>query len=572
MKATQKRPVIYQLFPRVFANINSNLTPNGRIESNGSGKLCNINKKILDSLADMGITHIWYTGVIEHAHDTDYTRYGIERQNPRIVKGRAGSPYAITDYYDIDPDLAVDVPNRMKEFEDLVERTRQAGLATIIDFVPNHLARQYKSDNAPRGVKDFGTDDNNDMFFSPSNNFYYITRQKFAPRDIDLGQGEEQYNEFPAKATGNDCFTAFPGKYDWYETVKLNYGVDPANGSKHFNPTPDTWKKMLDIMLFWAAKGVAGFRCDMAHMVPVEFWDWAITSVKRQYPDTIFIAELYDVGIYRQYLFDAHFDYLYDKVNLYDTLRGINCNDISAAQLTSCWQTVDGIGGRMLNFLENHDEQRFASEFFVGRALSVIPSLVAVCTISTGAVMIYNGQELGEKGMDAEGYSGKDGRTTIFDYWSMDTVRRWLGRGFAPDNENLTPDEVKLRNIYSEILNLVNKNDVIREGKFFDLMYVNYGNPHLNPHRCYCYLRATDNAAALILLNFDSTKVNCRINVPQHAFDILGIPPGDYETEDLLTHEKQSLALNPNEPAEVACMPLGAKILYFKFGSERVKK
>lgn len=557
------RPVIYQLFPRLFANVNANLVPNGRLQANGSGKLNDINADVLNAISGMGITHIWYTGIIEHAHDADYTRYGIERHNHHIIKGRAGSPYAITDYYDIDPDLSVDVPRRMNEFEQLIERTAAAGMKTIIDFVPNHVARQYHSDNAPDGVDDLGSGDNTEMFFTPTNNFYYITRQQFSPIGIDLGDGDDAYTEFPARATGNDCFTAFPGVNDWYETVKLNYGVDPWNNSRHFDPIPNTWHKMLNILLFWANKGVGGFRCDMAHMVPVEFWKWAIAKVKKDYPDIIFIAELYDVAIYRDYLYGGGFDYLYDKVNMYDTLRGIECNNFSAAQLTSCWQTVEGISDRMLNFIENHDEQRFASSFFAGDAHKAIPHLVAAATISRGAVMIYNGQELGEKGMDAEGFSGLDGRTTIFDYWSMETVRRWLGDNFTPSEDNLTPDEKKIRQQYAKILHLVNGERAIREGAFFDLMYVNYDSPGLDPHRQFAYLRYCEEEYVLIVLNFDNVEYNADIKIPHHAFQLSGLPEGDMRCRDLLTGKTVILSLHPDRCVQLSVKPHGATILKF---------
>ncbi|MDE6279381.1 MAG: alpha-amylase, partial [Paramuribaculum sp.] len=351
-----QKPIIYQLLPRLFSNDCENPVVNGTIEQNGSGKLNHITEDVIKSIAELGVNTIWYTGVIEHAQATDYSEYGILPDNPYIVKGKAGSPYAIKDYYDIDPDIAEDVPNRMKEFEALVERTHRCGLKVAIDFVPNHLARQYHSDAAPDGVVDFGVNDDREMFFSPSNNFYYITRQQFAPQ-FDCGSGSEAYIEFPAKASGNDCFTAFPGRNDWYETVKLNYGVDYGNGSHHFDPIPPTWIMMRDILLFWASKKIDYLRCDMVHMVPLEFWHWAIAQVKEQYPELKFIAEIYEPALYRPYINYGGFDYLYDKVGLYDTLRAIQTSDTSAATITNCWQTVEGISDKMLHFLENHDEQ-----------------------------------------------------------------------------------------------------------------------------------------------------------------------------------------------------------------------
>lgn len=560
---TTERPVIYQLLPRLYTNYCENPVANGPIYRNGSGKLNDITPAVLDHIKSLGTTHVWYTGVIEHAHDADYTRFGIARNNPHVIKGKAGSPYAITDYYDIDPDLAEDVPARMREFEKLVERTHRAGMKVIIDFVPNHVAREYHSDAAPAGVRDLGADDNTDMFFCPSNNFYYIPRQKFAPQGVNLGEGDDAYIEFPARATGNDCFSAFPTVNDWYETVKLNYGVDPGNGTRHFDPIPDTWHKMLDILMFWASKNIDGLRCDMVHMVPVEFWHWAIEKVKAKYPQLIFIAEIYDVALYRPYIFYGGFDYLYDKVTLYDTLRGIQCGNLSAAQLTSCWQTVEGISGHMLNFLENHDEQRYASVQYAGAADTVLPSLVVSSTINTGAMMIYMGQEIGEPGADAEGFSGHDGRTTIFDYWSLDTLRRDLDHG-ACSGDKLTHAEKQLRQEYATVLKIINGDAAANHGAFFDLMYVNYHNPQFNPHRRYAYMRATADETLLIVVNFGGSDAEDNaVIIPQHAFDCLGTPQRTYMATDLVSGVRRKINLVADSPI---CVPLkahGASVLRF---------
>lgn len=554
------KPIIYQLFPRLYTNTCTSCVPNGTIEQNGVGKMNKITDKVLKSIQELGVTHIWYTGVIEHATKTDYSAYGITPDNPHVVKGNAGSPYAIKDYYDIDPDIAEDVPNRMKEFEELVKRTHNNGMKVVIDFVPNHVARQYHSDVKPAGIEDLGVGDNPNMMFAPNNNFYYITRQVFHPQ-FDLGNGKDAYFEFPAKATGNDCFSAFPSQNDWYETVKLNYGVDYGNGSRHFDPIPDTWFKMVNILRFWASKGIDAFRCDMVFMVPVEFWGWAIPLVKEKYPDIKFIAEIYDVGIYRDYIYNGKFDYLYDKVSLYDTLRGVQCCNISAACITNCWQTVEGINDHMLNFLENHDEQRFASEQYAGDATKVIPSLVVSSTISRAPMMIYQGQELGEKGADAEGFSGHDGRTTIFDYWSIPTVNRWYNNGKC-NTKLLTQEEVELRNLYKHILTLCNKEKAISEGSLFDLMYVNYGN--LNPHRHYVYLRHHEDETLLIAVNFGNETADINVNIPSHAFDLLKIDQGTYNGKELLKGAKEKFTLCVNNPVHVTIEPYNAVIWKFK--------
>lgn len=553
----KNKPVIYQMLPRLFGNTNEHCIPNGNISENGCGKMNDITPVVLDSLKALGVTHMWYTGVIEHGHATDYSRFGIIPDNPQVIKGKAGSPYAISDYYDIDPDIAVDVPNRMKEFENLVKRTHAAGMKVLIDFVPNHVARRYHSDVAPKGIEDFGQGDDVTKFFSPRNNFYYITRQQFEPQFPIDG-----YVEFPAKASGNDCFTAFPSRNDWYETVKLNYGVDYGNGTCHFDPVPPTWMKMLHILRYWASKGIDGFRCDMVFMVPVDFWEWAIPQVKASYPEILFIAEIYNVDSYREFLSRAGFDYLYDKVNLYDTLRAVQCYHVSAAKLTDCWQRIDGIQDRMLNFLENHDEQRFASGQYAADANKVLPSLVVSATMSNSPFMIYFGQELGEPAADAEGFSGLDGRTTIFDYWSVPTVRRWLNSGKADGGKSFT-SEKNLRAIYSRVLNLLNSEVPLYDGEFFDLMYVNFNNPHFSPHHNYAYLRRKDDEVILIAVNFSDEARSLQINIPDLAINMYGIRPGIRDAVELISGRKDKVAVSAEHPFSTHIAPWGAVMWKF---------
>ena len=550
----KKKAIIYQLMPRWFTNCNEKCVSNGSIRQNGCGKFNEIDESKLRSIKSLGATHVWYTGIIEHATATDYSRQGITPCNAHVVKGKAGSPYAIRDYYDVCPDFAVKVKNRMAEFEALVERTHRVGLKVIIDFVPNHVAREYESDAKPIGVQDLGENDNPMMFFDPKNNFYYITGQEFAPVGVDLGSGENAYREYPARATGNDCYSASPSRDDWYETVKLNYGVDPWNGSTHFDPVPPTWEKMLDILKFWTAKGVDGFRCDMAHMVPVAFWHWAIKQIKAINPDIVFIAEIYDVGLYRSYIHEGGFDYLYDKVTLYDTLRGIMCDGWPASDLTRCWQTVEGIGDHMLNFLENHDEQRIASKQFCGEPFKALPALVVSATMSKCPFMVYAGQELGEPAADAEGYSGLDGRTTIFDYWSVPTLRRWhQGKPTAPERQ--------LRTMYRKILNLCNSEKILAEGEFFDLMYVNQDT--LDTRRQYAYLRHCDGAMALVVANFGDEATNTGVLIPGHALDCARMESGEYNITELLSGDTTTGTLAGDSVIPVQVPAHSARIYRF---------
>ncbi len=496
---------IYQVFTRLFGNDKADCVPSGTKQQNGCGTMQAFTAKALEQIRSLGCTHIWFTGVIEHASKTDYSAYGIAVDNPDVVKGEAGSPYAIRDYYDIDPDLAKDPTKRIREFELLVERTHKAGLKVIIDFVPNHVARQYHSDAKPEGVRDLGEDDDTSLSYSPDNNFYYLPGE---PLHLDNILPRSTYREVPAKATGNDRFTAWPDKNDWYETVKLNYG-------------PSTYHKMLHILLYWAAKGIDGFRCDMAEMVPVEFWEWAVPQVKAAYPDIIFIAEVYNPSLYRDYIHRGHFDYLYDKVGLYDTLLNV-CRGQSTQSITDCWQAVDDIRSHMLNFLENHDEPRLASRFLLRDAETAIPALLT-SSLMPSPFMLYFGQELGERGMDAEGFSGLDGRTTIFDYWSVPTIRRWRNKGRF-DGQLLTAEETALRSTYQRILRLREEQEWARGG-FYDLMYV---NPHL--HRCYAFLRYSPIAQdgqerpfALVIANFSETEETITLNLPYHLFELTGL-------------------------------------------------
>ena len=540
----KEKIIIYQVLPRLFGNVKSANIANGSKEENGVGKLSAFSSDVLQAIKKMGFTHIWYTGLLEHATQTDYSDYGIRNDHPAIVKGKAGSPYAIKDYYDIDPDLADNVPERMKELEALIERTHQAGLKMLIDFVPNHVARQYFSDAKPEGVVDLGENDNRTVFFDRNNNFYYFPDDAFSP-DFELchsaldaespetkkglrvkpamtvGFGDSYY-EFPAKATGNDCFSPHPGRNDWYETVKLNYGIDYRNGCCHpaldaESPVPKTWLQMYDILRFWASKQIDGFRCDMAEMVPVEFWAWLIPLLKQEFPDVLFIAEVYNPSQYRNYLWKGKFDYLYNKVGLYDTLRAITCGYQPAWAITGCWQAVDDIHTQMLNFLENHDEQRIASDFFAGDAWKAIPALVVSATLYQNPLMIYAGQELGERGMDAEGFSGLDGRTTIFDYWSVESLRNWYNHGKI-NTETLTANQKRLRDFYVRILTLCNASPAIREGKFFDLMYVNPSSADFNPDKQFAFMRYAANELLLIAVNFDDKEVDIRIFIPEQAF------------------------------------------------------
>lgn len=541
--------LIYQVFTRLYGNRNTTRKEWGTVAENGTGKFADFDAKTLKHIKQMGISHIWYTGVIRHATQTDFSKNGIPQQHPAVVKGKAGSPYAICDYYDVDPDLAKKVDKRMDEFDALVKRTHKAGLKMIIDFVPNHVARQYESIAKPEGVVDLGAADNQNDGFNPQNNFYYCPGCKLEA-DFDL-QG---YTEEPAKSTGNDHFDNHPGQNDWYETVKLNYGIDYWTRQGHFDPIPDTWNKMTDILRFWASKGIDGFRCDMAEMVPAAFWAWATSKIKAEFPGIIFIGEVYNPAEYRNYI-NSGFDYLYDKVGMYDTMRAVTCGYASATSITGAWQTVDDIKDHMLYFLENHDEQRIGSDFFAGNACKGVPAMVASILMKSSPFMLYAAEEYGEKGMDKEGFSGKDGRTTIFDYWSIDTLCRAA-------KDELTDEERYLYVMHEKTMQIARTEKAI-DGEFYDLMYVNPMSENFNNDKQYAFLRKKDKDVLLVVVNFADEDVDIKVNIADHAFDWLGIKEKAAEMTDLLTGYSMDADIRKGSPIAISIPERGARV--FKF-------
>lgn len=545
MASTSHKLTIYQLLPRLFGNTNTTNKFYGSIEENGCGKFNDITPLALTQIKNMGFTHVWYTGIIEHATMTDYSANGIKPDDPDVVKGRAGSPYAVKDYYDVDPDLAVNVPSRMAEFEALVTRTHEEGLKVIIDFVPNHVARTYNSDVKPDGVRDFGADDDVTQAFSPKNDFYYIPGAPFTvPHGYDPGGSEftsplkdGKFDENPAKGTGDDVFTASPSINNWFETIKLNYGVDFRGGyHMHFDPTPPVWNKMLEILSYWADKGIDGFRCDMVEYVPSEFWAWIIPQMKQRYPGLIFIGEAYQTHQYRNYLFNGQFDYLYDKVGLYDAIKRLTRNEWGAStwQINAVWNhDSKGFDERMLRFMENHDEQRIASHDFAGDAWLAVPGMIVTATLNTGPVMLYFGQEVGEPATQANGFSGADGRTTIFDYWGVTEHQKWVNNGVY-DGGGLSDSQRNLYNFYSRLLNICTQYPAIYEGKFYELMMANERNEGFNDH-VYLYLRYTKTQRILVAVNFNRHEQFMHITIPYDVLGELGLM-GEVSFTDLLSN------------------------------------
>ncbi|NVM62409.1 glycosidase [Mucilaginibacter sp. SG538B] len=570
-QTTNHKLIIYQLLPRLFGNTNTLNKTNGSIEENGVGKLNDINDKALQEIKKMGFTYVWYTGVIEHATMTDYSQYGIKADDPDIVKGRAGSPYAIKDYYDIDPDLAVDVKNRIGEYEALIKRSHNNGLKVLMDLVPNHVARTYGSDVKPAGVRDFGQDDDKSKAFSPTNDFYYMPGQPFVvPSGYNPG-GDEfksplkdgKFDENPAKATGNDVFSAAPSINDWFETMKLNYGVDYMDHRRgHFDPIPPLWNKVYDILHYWSEKGVDGFRCDMVEMVPIEFWGWVIPKLKAEHPGLVFIGEAYDKGKYNDYIYKGKFDYLYDKVGLYDAIKRLTRDEHNSStwEINAVWNhDSKGIDEHMLRFMENHDEQRIASNDFAGNPWLAVPGMIVTATLNTGPVMVYFGQEVGEPAIGNEGFSGNDGRTSIFDYWGVPEYQKWVNN-HEYDGAQLSADQQKLRGFYHNLLNAVRNSEALKSGAFYELMIANEHQPGFDT-RLYIYARYTNNQRILVITNFNRSERKLTVKLPEDLLTKLN-QSGHKQFTDLLSGAKFNTD-DIRNGVEVSLPAMGGLLLEF---------
>ncbi len=548
---------IYQVFTRLFGNTNTTNTPWGTMEQNGCGKFSDFTDKALSEIHKLGISHIWYTGVPHHAVIRDYQEFGISNDHPSVVKGRAGSPYAVKDYYQVNPDLANDAANRMQEFEALIERTHNNGMKVIIDIVPNHVARRYEGLNNPEGVRDFGADDDTSVEYHRDNNFYYIPNQDFELPNIPeqfapLG-GEDHpdmatpFQEYPAKWTGNGSRLAKPDFDDWYETVKVNYGVRP-DGSKDFpelpngydkenhqahfafwqqHDVPSSWIKFRDIALFWIGKGVDGFRYDMAEMVPVEFWSYMNSSIKRVNPDAFLMAEVYQPDSYRDYIHLGKMDALYDKVDLYDGLKAIMQGKASTKIIGEIQSEMLDIEQHMLHFLDNHDEQRVADPEFAGDMEKGRPAMLVSALLSRSPTMIYFGQEVGEAGKEEAGF-GQPSRTSIFDYIGVPEHQKWMNDGKF-DGGGLSEQQKQLRSFYQRVLTFVQSSPAML-GDYIDLYPDN--ETELGKS-CHAFARLSDKQLVLAIANFSDSEVNqVQLTIPSEVLKKLGLEDGTYTLED----------------------------------------
>ncbi|MET1258897.1 alpha-amylase family glycosyl hydrolase [Flagellimonas sp. DF-77] len=562
MQRMEKKAVVYQVFTRLFGNTNTTNKPWGTLEENGVGKFADFDDTALEEIKKLGVTHIWYTGVPHHAVINDYTAYGISNDDPDVVKGRAGSPYAVKDYYNVNPDLAVDPAKRLEEFEALIARTHSIGLKVIIDIVPNHVARNYEGITNPEGVSDFGSGDDIGLEYHKDNNFYYVPDTPFELPDWQegyrpLGGGENtladgKFVEVPAKWTGNGSRLAKPNFNDWYETVKVNYGVRPdgtidfdslpdsyaekgpkAHSEFWENKTlPDSWIKFRDIALYWLDKGVDGFRFDMAEMVPVEFWSFLNSSIKMKNPDAFLLAEVYNPALYRDYIHKGKMDYLYDKVELYDSLKHIMKGYGWTDHIHTVQSGMQDIEHHMLHFLENHDEQRIASPDFAGQAEIGKPAMVVSATISTSPTMIYFGQEVGEDGSEHAGF-GSPTRTSIFDYIGVPAHQRWMNdKKF--DGGQLTSEERELRDFYQRLLNFTINSSALM-GPYQEIHYNNKEHTQGYDHRVFAFVRWSEEERLIIVSNFDSERsYSLDLKLPETVVSAWKLQSGAHDLTEAL--------------------------------------
>ncbi|WP_394370856.1 alpha-amylase family glycosyl hydrolase [Winogradskyella alexanderae] len=567
-KNMKKKEVVYQVFTRLFGNTNTTNKPWGTIEENGVGKFNDFTDKALNEIKDLGVTYIWYTGVPHHDVITDYTEYGISNDDPDVVKGRAGSPYAVKDYYNVNPDMAENVENRLEEFEALIERTHKAGLKLIIDIVPNHVARNYQSLTNPEGTTDFGAEDDTSVTYKVNNNFYYNPGEAFEVPDWQNGYlplgGEKhpladgKFDENPAKWTGNGSRASKPNVNDWYETIKVNYGISP-DGKKDFDELPEgyenedyeahynywkdktvpnSWIKFKDIALYWIEKGVDGFRFDMAEMVPVEFWSYMNSNIKIKNPEAFLLAEVYQPHLYRDYIKKGKMDYLYDKVQLYDTLKHVMQGHGKTDNIPPIFDELSDIEHHMLHFLENHDEQRIASPDFAGDANRGKPAMVVSATSTTSPTMIYFAQEFGESGAEDLGF-GDPTRTSIFDYGSVPSLVRWVNNK-AFDGGQSKVEELELRDFYKRLLNFTINSSALM-GNYQDIHLYNQQNTEWYNDKVLSFVRWSEDEQLIVISNFNAYNTyGFELQLPEDLVKKLGLQNGNFELEDQLYNQYSS--------------------------------
>ena len=608
---------IYQMFPRLFGNTNTNRVPNGTYEQNGCGKFADLNDEVLSSLKKLGFDAIWVTGVLRQATTRDYSSIGLPPDDPDLLKGIAGSPYAIRDYYDVCPDYALDPAKRVEEFKSLLTRAKQHDLKIFMDFIPNHVARSYASVIHPE--RDFGREDRGTEFFS-ADDFYNLKPDSHGPplrlATFDPRKKEpltpttkviwdDQQNRFPGlkekidglfpgeakrgRVTGDNQNTWTPNQDCWYETIKFNYGYNFTEGAKGRRrhptvaqpdfPVPNLWKKMDAVIAYWQEMGVDGFRCDVAHIVPSEFWHWALARARERNPKTFFYAECYEGDVRLEVpdanpelapfrsnptsLLEAGFDAVYGH-DAYKRLMEIYQDKAWANDLDSAGR-AGFVGDNSVRYAENHDEVRVASPQvspkhwgghgpLVGRPVSGI-----LFGLSRGPVMVYYGQEVGEPAdVGAAGFELDKGRTTFFDYWSVPTLIQWMNHG-KYDGGALPELNQNLRAFYGRLLNSLT-HPALAQGNFIPLNPANRENAfyHVadgkreNGRWLYSFLRYDPVSQRTLLvaanLHPKSAASGVKLKFSEEATRLLHLTPElTLEGSDLLSQKPSSLRVSAKE-------------------------
>ncbi len=573
-----QRPVIYEVPVRLFGNRNGRRLPRGTLAENGAGRFADLNDAALEALRSLGVTHLWLVGVLRHATLTAWP--GLAADPPDIVKGVAGSYFAVRDYFDVCPELAQTPSKRMQEFEALIERIHGHGMRALIDLVPNHVGRSYHS--VVRSELDFGLNDERGVFFSASNNFFYLVEPEgqglsilgpagwkidgmsgtFAPEDGSAGH--------VPRVTGNNQTSPRLGPFDWYDTVKLNYGYNFVTQEARYDPIPNTWWKLDEVIGYWQGKGVDGFRCDFAHWIPIEFWRFAIGRARARDADVYFLGEVFDnwdavPGTSKPLLIEAGFDAVYDEP-AFRTVKRIFQSVGWANDLGLLLDATQG-GGHLLRYLENHDERRVASPVVqgveprdsgLGSARAGLAASAAMWVSGRGPILLYAGQESGEEGMDAEGYAGVDGRTSIFDYWSLPKLMAW-GNDGEWDGGKSSWAERECRKAYGKLVGVASRTE-FAAGACYGLNpanreQVSYGE---RGRWIWSHLRYVPGgeAASLCVVNLSSSEsFDVRVRIPQHAQRLAGWPPGAVLTLSPLLHAQAAFSIR-SEEADTAGVPV----------------
>ena len=415
------KQIIYQALPRLW----------------GKGHFSDWTGKAFSYLKALGVDYLWLTGVPRHESGTPFT------------KGCPGSPYAIIDWYDVNPYLADNEDKRMHEFELLIKRAHLAGIKIMIDYIPNHVGRSYAGD-------------------------------------------------LP-------CFDHCDG--DWTDTRKVNWN------------DPSTVDKMVDILCFWANKGIDGFRCDMVELVSAEALGEVVRRTRSAFPGLVFVAETYIKENYRRYLSTSSIDILYDKSGSYDILRAISNGNCSATALTSNWQWQAEIQGAMLNFLENHDEQRLASRFWNNGRRYPWAELAFSVLFNEASFMLYYGQEWMDDAAETD-----NGRTSIYDFTSPSGVRRaahFARTGKAIKlNDAADTDSLDCYRRYLELMQTA-ASPLMRQGSNWDLCYLQ-NDCKWNRDNMFAFARYDGHGAAVVICNFSDSDTELSVRLPEELLKYTG--------------------------------------------------